>query len=364
MFNMVKKTTTVTATATTDSGNNAPAYDYAIEVKGMVQDWREAEKAGNKRENAIAHAGFRLARILVNDLLPQTTAYSLLRRHTPEAFFTSEEVRKVWKSPEVLTSFVDVERADNDADLTNKVRASWSRTVELAFTIWACRNHYANKPTAVDMDKCLVPAAAFVEASNKWQFLHDNEEGKRMLVAFGTRQEELQGRDRSNGGSRTVKLPFIPSVSAFNSLRGAWLTVTEQRAKRDRGDSKSNAKADPHGVPAMGQPMTATAAPELLTKAFTNLATDGKHTVLPAMAKDEKGKEGIGNMLYAILTNMAVNDADFLRGVIVDAVHDDNAGNALRSMLATVLNDAAKADAVRVSDELHDAIRDPFTATA
>jgi len=339
---MAKKTTTV-ASVTTDNGNNAPVYDYAVEMKGMVQDWRDAEKAGNKRENAIAHAGFRLARILVNDLLPQTTAYSLLRKHTPEAFFTSEEVRKVWKSPEVLTSFVDVERADNDADLTNKVRSSWSRTVELAFTIWACRNHYNGKPASVDMDRCLVPAAAFVEASDKWPLIYDNEDGKLMLVAFGTRQEEVLGKDKAKKNNSAVALKFIPSVSAFNSLRGAWLTVTEQRAKRDRSDSKGNAKADPHGVPAMST-VTATAAPELLTKAFTSLATDGKHTVLPAMAKDEKGKEGIGNMLYAILTNMAVNDCDFLRGVIVDAVHDDNAGNALRSMLATVLNDAAKAD--------------------
>lgn len=353
---MAKKTTTVVVDNNSD--NNAPVYDYAIEIKGMVQDWREAEKAGNKREGAIGHAGFRLARILANDLLPQGGEYSVLRKHTPEAFFTSDEVRKVWKSPEVLLSFVD-EKANDDADLSGKVRSSWSRTVELAFTIWACQRHFAKATgTQVDMAKCLVPAAAFLAAHDKWPMVYDNEDGKRMLVAFGTRTEEVLGKDKTKKNNSAVALKFIPSVSAFNSLRGAWLDVAEQRAKRDRANSKSNA-------PATATPtVIASAAPELLTKAFTNLATDGKHTVLPAIAKDAKGKEGIGNMLYAILTNMALNDADFLRGVIVDAVHDDNAGNALRAMLATILNDAASADAVRVSDELHDAIRDPFTATA
>lgn len=337
--------TTKTIAVDTNSDNNAPVYDYAIEMKGMVQDWREAEKAGSKREGAIGHAGFRLARILANDLLPQGGEYSVLRKHTPEAFFTSDEVRKVWKSPEVLLSFVD-EKANDDADLSGKVRSSWSRTVELAFTIWACQRHFA-KATGpqVDMAKCLVPAAAFLAAHDKWSMVYDNEDGKLMLVTFGTRTEEVLGKDKAKKNNSAVALKFIPSVSAFNALRGAWLDVAEQRAKRDRANSKSNAKADPHGVPALSA-VTATAAPELLTKAFTNLATDGKHTVLPAIAKDTKGKEGIGNMLYAILTNMAVNDADFLRGVIVDAVHDDNAGNALRAMLATILNDAASADAV------------------
>lgn len=340
---MAKTTKTVTVDANSD--NNAPVYDYAIEMKGMVQDWREAEKAGSKREGAIGHAGFRLARILLNDLLPQGGEYNVLRKHTPEAFFTSDEVRKVWKSPEVLLSFVD-EKANDDADLSGKVRSSWSRTVELAFTIWACQRHFA-KATGpqVDMAKCLVPAAAFLAAHDKWSMVYDNEDGKLMLVTFGTRTEEVLGKDKAKKNNSAVALKFIPSVSAFNALRGAWLDVAEQRAKRDRANSKSNAKADPHGVPALST-VTATAAPELLTKAFTNLATDGKHTVLPAIAKDTKGKEGIGNMLYAILTNMAVNDADFLRGVIVDAVHDDNAGNALRAMLATILNDAASADAV------------------
>lgn len=328
-----------------NSDNNAPVYDYAIEMKGMVQDWREAEKAGSKREGAIGHAGFRLARILANDLLPQGGEYDVLRKHTPESFFTSDEVRKVWKSPEVLLSFVD-EKTNDDADLSGKVRSSWSRTVELAFTIWACQRHFA-KATGpqVDMAKCLVPAAAFLAAHDKWPMVYDNEDGKLMLVAFGTRTEEVLGKDKAKKNNSAVALKFIPSVSAFNALRGAWLDVAEQRAKRDRANSKSNDKA------ATATPtVTATAAPELLTKAFTNLATDGKHTVLPAMAKDTKGKEGIGNMLYAILTNMAVNDADFLRGVIVDAVHDDNAGNALRAMLATVLNDAAKAETVDAAE--------------
>lgn len=344
---MAKKTSTVVAE--TNNDNNAPVYDYAIEMKGMVNDWREAEKAGSKREGAIGHAGFRLARILVNDLLPQGGEYSTLRKHTPESFFTSDEVRKVWKSPEVLLSFVD-EKASEDADLSGKVRSSWSRTVELAFTIWACQRHFAkaNGPQ-VDMAKCLVPAAAFLAAHDKWHMVYDNEDGKRMLVTFGTRTEEVLGKDKAKKNNSAVALKFIPSVSAFNALRGAWLDVEEKRATRDRANSKSNAKADPHGVPAL---VTATAAPELLTKAFTNLATDGKHTVLPAMAKDTKGKEGIGNMLYAILTNMAVNDADFLRGVIVDAVHDDNAGNALRAMLATILNDAAKAETLDAAEAI------------
>lgn len=345
---MAKKVTTVVAE--TNNDNNAPVYDYAIEMKGMVQDWREAEKAGSKRESAIGHAGFRLARILVNDLLPPGGEYDTLRKHTPEAFFTSDEVRKVWKSPEVMLSFVD-EKANEDADLSGKVRSSWSRTVELAFTIWACQRHFAKHALGpqVDMAKCLIPAAAFLSAHDKWDMVYDNEDGKRMLITFGTRTEEVLGKDKAKKNNSAVALKFIPSVSAFNALRGAWLDVAEQRATRDRANSKSNAKADPHGVPAM---TTATTAPELLTKAFTNLATDGKHTVLPAMAKDAKGKEGIGNMLYAILTNMAVNDADFLRGVIVDAVHDDNAGNALRAMLATILNDAAKAETVDAAEAI------------
>jgi len=343
MYNMTKKPTTVIVDANSD--NNAPVYDYAIEMKGMVQDWREAEKAGSKREGAIGHAGFRLARILVNDLLPQGGEYSVLRKHTPEAFFTSDEVRKVWKSPEVLLSFVD-EKANDDADLTGKVRSSWSRTVELAFTIWACQRHFA-KATGpqVDMAKCLVPAAAFLAAHDKWPMVYDNEDGKLMLVTFGTRTEEVLGKDKAKKNNSAVALKFIPSVSAFNALRGAWLDVAEQRSKRDRANSKSNEKASTATVT-----VTATAAPELLTKAFSAVTEDGKAPSLPAFAKDAKGHESIGNMLYAIMTNMAINDPDFLRGVIVDAVHDDNAGNALRAMLATILNDAASADAVNTAE--------------
>jgi len=361
---MVKKTTTVTATVTTDSGNNAPAYDYNAEINGIVEDWKAGAKHDDKAEGAKGHAGFRLARILANDLLPQGGEYDTLRKHTPEAFFTSEEVRRVWKSAEVMLSFIP-EKAQDDEYLAGKVRTNWGRTVELAFAVWACQRHYAGSPVGaqVDLNLCLIPAHAYVGGNDKWSMIEKTEDGTLKVVAFGTKRDVVLGKDKTKKPVQAVSLPFTPSISAFLDNKAAWLSVKEVRAKRDRANSKSNAKADPHGVPSLAT-VTATAAPELLTKAFTSLATDGKHTVLPAMAKDTKGKEGIGNMLYAILTNMAVNDADFLRGVIVDAVHDDNAGNALRSMFATVLNDAAKADAVRVSDELHDAIRDPFTATA
>jgi hypothetical protein len=319
---------TKAATLAHDNTDNA-GVDFAAECKAIVHDLAQATMHGDKEEASLASASFRLAYILRMDALPSDNTFAVMRLHSPDRFFSSEDVRKIWYDKSVCKVLLGEEAMET-------YRSKWNRLVDAAFTVWACADFFKRNAEGpqVDFNRRTVPVAAFLRSNEQWTKLHNNTSGQLGIIGFGRSVAYAYGHDGSKKGkAAAVMVKFRPSLAAFMGERAAWLTVKETRKTRGAKDGAPAATSVPTG-----------AAADQLNKLFT--AGDGNKPAPVKLSEDDAS--ALDQALHAILANLAVNNAAKLSGLLLDMMRDDTAGASFRGVLSASLS-AFQREATRES---------------